>query len=76
MPTVRALLDWGRARGLLVVHTREGHRPTWATVRPPSAPRHRRPCASATPGPMGRILVAGEPGNDIVPELAPRPASW
>jgi nicotinamidase-related amidase len=69
-PTQR-LLAAARAAGLLVVHTREGHRPDLSDLTPA---KHRRGGGSlriGDEGPMGRILVRGEPGHDIVPELAP-----
>ena len=71
VPTVQALLAWARAHGLRVIHTREGHRPDLADC--PSAKRERgRPALRiGDKGPMGRILVDGEPGNEIVPALAP-----
>jgi nicotinamidase-related amidase len=73
VPTVRALLDGCRARDLRVVHTREGHRPDLADC-PQSKLRRGDPALRiGAPGPMGRILVDGEPGNDLVPELAARP---
>ena len=71
VPTVRALLDWARARRLAVLHTREGHRPDLADC-PPAKQRRGDPALRiGAKGPMGRILVDGEPGNDIVPALAP-----
>ena len=60
-------------RGMLVIHTREGHRPDLTDAPRAKVERgapshaHRR-----RPGPMGRILIRGEPGHDIVPELYPR----
>jgi nicotinamidase-related amidase len=71
VPTVRALLDWARARPITVLHTREGHRPDLADC-PPAKQRRGDPALRiGAKGPMGRILVDGEPGNDIVPALAP-----
>jgi nicotinamidase-related amidase len=69
-PTQR-LLAAARAAGLLVVHTREGHRPDLSDLH---LAKHRRGGGSlriGDIGPMGRILVRGEPGHDIIPELAP-----
>jgi len=71
-PTQR-LLAAARGADLLIVHTREGHRPDLADLAPA---KHRRGKASlriGDRGPMGRILVRGEPGHEIVPELEPLP---
>jgi nicotinamidase-related amidase len=71
-PTQR-LLAAARDADLLIVHTREGHRPDLADLAPA---KHRRGKASlriGDRGPMGRILVRGEPGHEIVPELEPLP---
>jgi biuret amidohydrolase len=72
VPTVRGLLAWARMHGLRVVHTREGHRPDLADCPPAKRQRGRPTLRIGDAGPMGRILVDGQPGNDIVPELAPR----
>jgi nicotinamidase-related amidase len=68
----RVLAAW-RARGGLVVHTRESHAPDLSDC--PSAKRLRGAPALriGDTGPMGRTLVRGEPGNDIIPALAPHP---
>jgi len=73
VPTVRDLLAWARAHRLRVVHTREGHRPDLADCPPAKRLRGRPSLRIGDAGPMGRILVDGQPGNDIVPVLAPRP---
>ena len=71
VPTVRALLDWARRHAITVLHTREGHRPDLADC-PPAKQRRGDPALRiGAKGPMGRILVDGESGNDIVPALAP-----
>ncbi len=67
------VLAAARRKGLLVVHTREGHRPDLADCPPSKRARGRLRTGIGDPGPMGRILVRGEPGHDIVKELAPRP---
>ena len=73
VPSVAALIEWCRARGIRVLHTREGHRPD-LTDCPPAKLRRGAPALRiGAAGPMGRILVDGEPGNDIVPACAPRP---
>jgi len=72
VPTVRDLLGWARAHDLRVIHTREGHRPDLADCPPAKLRRGDPALRIGDKGPMGRILVDGEPGNDIVPELAPR----
>jgi len=72
VPTVRDLLGWARAHGIRVVHTREGHRPDLADCPPAKRQRGRPTLRIGDAGPMGRILVDGQPGNDIVPDLAPR----
>ncbi len=72
VPTVRDLLAWARGHGIRVVHTREGHRPDLADCPPAKRQRGRPALRIGDAGPMGRILVDGQPGNDIVPDLAPR----
>jgi biuret amidohydrolase len=67
----RDVLTAFRRRGVTVIHTREGHRPDLS-----DAPRHKVERGDpalriGTPGPMGRILVRGERGHDIIAELYP-----
>ena len=71
VPTVRTLLDWARGHGIGVLHTREGHRPDLADCPPAKLNRGDPTMRIGAKGPMGRILVDGERGNDIVAELAP-----
>ena len=70
-PNRRLLSAW-REAGLLTIHTREGHRPDLADL--PEAKRRRGHGAKTIgdDGPMGRILVRGEAGHDIIPELYPK----
>jgi nicotinamidase-related amidase len=67
----RRLLEAVRRAGMFVVHTREGHRPDLADLPPAKAVRGRFPVGIGDRGPMGRILVRGEAGHDIIADLAP-----
>ena len=67
----RRLLDAARMSGLTVIHTREGHRPDLADLPPAKKMRGHGEITIGDKGPMGRILVRGEPGHDIIPELYP-----
>jgi nicotinamidase-related amidase len=69
----RRILEAARACGMLVVHTREGHRPDLSDASPAKLARGQPRARIGDAGPMGRILVRGEPGHDIVPELYPVP---
>ena len=73
VPPLQSLLAAARKAGMLIIHTREGHRPDLS-----DAPRHKVERGEPSmrigaPGPMGRILIRGEPGHDIIPELYPAP---
>lgn len=70
---IRALLDAFRARGLPIIHTQEAHRPDLSDCPPSKLERGRGALTIGDAGPMGRILVSGEPGAAIIPELAPLP---
>ena len=68
---LQAVLAAARDAGLLVVHTREGHRPDLSDAPPAKVERGAPSKRIGDEGPMGRILIRGEPGHDIVPELYP-----
>ena len=70
-PNKRLLAAW-RAAGLQVIHTREGHRDDLLDLPPAKKIRGRSPTTIGDSGPMGRILVRGQSGHDIIPELYPR----
>ena len=67
----RKVLDAARKLRMTVIHTREGHRPDLSDCPPSKLARGRLKAGIGAPGPMGRILVRGERGHDIIPELAP-----
>ena len=73
VPTVAALIDGFRRAGLPVIHTRECHRPDLSDLPPSKRNRGAPALRIGDPGPMGRVLIAGEPGAEIIPELAPAP---
>jgi biuret amidohydrolase len=67
----QAVLSAARRHGMLVIHTREGHRPDLSDAPPHKVVRGDPKNRIGARGPMGRILVRGEPGHDIIPELYP-----
>ncbi len=69
----RALLSAWRARGWPVVHTRESHAPDLSDCPPAKRLRGAPGLRIGDPGPMGRLLVRGEPGCEIIASLAPLP---
>ncbi|MEO8532018.1 MAG: isochorismatase family cysteine hydrolase [Deltaproteobacteria bacterium] len=73
IPTTARLIAGFRAAGLPVIHTRECHKPDLSDCPPAKRLRGAPSLRIGDDGPMGRVLIAGEPGADIVPELAPIP---
>jgi len=67
----REVLGAARRLAMLVIHTREGHRPDLSDAPPHKVERGDPKNRIGARGPMGRILVRGEPGHDIIPELYP-----
>lgn len=74
-PIATLLAAW-REHGWLVLHTRECHRPDLSDCPPSKRDRGEPTLRIGDPGPMGRLLVAGEPGADIIPALAPAAGEW
>jgi biuret amidohydrolase len=68
---IKRVLVTVRDMNMLVIHTREGHRPDLADLPEAKRVRGNLSCGIGDVGPMGRILVRGERGHDIIPELYP-----
>lgn len=72
IPTLQKVLNRARKTGMTIIHTREGHLPDLSDCPPSKLLRSKRQGAGiGDEGPMGRILIRGEHGHDIVPELQP-----
>lgn len=74
IPRLQRLLMVFREKGFPIYHTREGHRPDLSTLSSREAARSRNNASGlgiGDPGPLGRLLVRGEAGHDIIPELTP-----
>jgi biuret amidohydrolase len=71
VPDVKRLIEGFRAAGLPVIHTQECHRPDLSDLPPAKRNRGTPTLRIGDVGPMGRILISGEPGTAILPELAP-----
>src|SRR5581483_2623094 len=68
---IGAVLSAARDMGMLVIHTREGHLPDLSDAPPAKIERGAPSLRIGDPGPMGRILIRGEAGHDIISELYP-----
>lgn len=73
VPTVKQLLEGCRSLNLPIFHTQEGHKPDLSDCPKSKLKRGRGGLTIGDPGKLGRILILGEPGNEIIPELAPMP---
>lgn len=73
VPTVKRLIEGFRAAGLPVIHTMECHRPDLSDLPPAKRNRGNPSIKIGDVGPMGRVLIVGEPGTAILTELAPLP---
>jgi nicotinamidase-related amidase len=73
VPSLQRLLVMCRAAGVPVIHTRECHRPDLSDCPPAKRDRGKPSLRIGDDGPMGRVLVAGEPGSEIIGDLAPLP---
>jgi len=66
------VLEAARAAGISIIHTREGHRADLTDAPPSKLARGKLEVGIGAQGPMGRVLVRGEHGHDIIPELYPQ----
>ena len=73
IPATAGLLAWARELGVHVVHTKECHSGDLADCPPAKRNRGQPRLRIGDPGPMGRLLIHGEPGSDFIPQLAPLP---
>ena len=73
VPPLQSVLADARQRGLMVIHTREGHLPDLSDCPPAKLHRGAPSMRIGDPGPKGRILIRGEYGHDIIDDLAPLP---
>lgn len=76
VPTIGQLLEVFRRLELPVIHTREAHRPDLSDCPPSKRLRGNSKLRIGDVGPMGRLLIDGEPGNDIVAALKPQTGEY
>lgn len=76
VPTVKKLIDGFRRLRLPIIHTRECHKADLSDCPPSKLTRGMSALKIGVYGPMGRILIDGEPGNAIIDELCPLPGEW
>lgn len=76
VPTLKQLIAGFRELGLPIIHTLECHLPDLSDCPPSKIKRGKGTLTIGDEGPMGRILVKGEDGNGIIPELAPLPGEF
>lgn len=76
IPTVANLIALFRKHSLTIIHTREAHMPDMSDCPSSKVARGDASVRIGEEGPMGRLLVRGEPGNQIVPQLAPVEGEW
>jgi nicotinamidase-related amidase len=76
VPTLQALLHFFRQHHLPIFHTLECHQPDLSDCPPSKRDRGQGALKIGDVGPMGRILVQGEPGNQIIPELSPQAGEY
>ena len=73
VPPLERVLGACREAGMMIIHTREGHRPDLSDLPPAKLNRGKPSLRIGDPGRYGRILIRGEYGHDIIDELAPLP---
>ncbi|WP_106477892.1 cysteine hydrolase family protein [Phytohalomonas tamaricis] len=76
VPNVESLLGLARDHGMLIVHTRESHLPDLSDCPATKHANGQPGLRIGDMGPMGRILIRGEPGNQIIPQLMPIADEW
>jgi biuret amidohydrolase len=73
VPVAEQLLHWARQQGMLIVHTKECHRPDLSDLPAAKKNRGNPSLRIGDAGPMGRLLVDGEPGSDFIAAMQPLP---